>query len=169
MALFYRRDDDVQNGLGEAVPNIAVTYYSQPSLTPATIYYDPAGTMPAPNPQYTNGLGQTAAYMAAGLYTITYVGEQIQTLTYPDQLVGPGTGGGGATIVKQIPTPAPDGTIRVFTIPGTTPSNPVNDMFFVAGSYVPYTDGYTVSGNTITWVGAVPPQTGDSLAYYVTS
>ena len=94
MALFYRRDDDVQNGLGEAVPNIAVTYYSQPSLTPATIYYDPAGTMPAPNPQYTNGLGQTAAYMAAGLYTITYVGEQIQTLTYPDQLVGPGTGGG---------------------------------------------------------------------------
>ena len=95
MALFYRRDDDVQNGLGEAVPNIAVTYLVQPGLTPATIYYDSAGTMPAPNPQYTNGLGQTAAYMAAGLYTIIYSGEQIQTLTYPDQLVGPGTGGGG--------------------------------------------------------------------------
>lgn len=169
MALFYRRDDDVQNGLGEAVPNIAVTYFVQPSLDVATIYYDPAGTEPAPNPQYTNGLGQTAAYMAAGFYTITFAGEQIQTLTYPDQLVGPGAGGGGTLIVKEIPTPDPDGVVRIFTIPGAAPTNPVNDFFFVAGSYVPYTDAYTVSGNTITWVGAVPPQTGDSLAYYVTS
>lgn len=169
MALFYRRDDDVQNGLGEAVPNIAVTYYTQPSLAVATIYYDPAGTLPAPNPQYTNGLGQTAAYMAAGLYTITYQGEQIQTLTYPDQLVGPGTGGGGTVITRVQPTPSPDGTTRVFTIPGATPTAPTNDMFFVAGSYVEYTTAYTVHGNTITWIGAVPPQTGDTLDYYVTS
>lgn len=168
MALYYRRDDDVQNGLGEAVPNLSVTYYLQPALSLAVIYYDPAGTEPAPNPQYTNGLGQTAAYMAPGFYTIVYAGEQIQTLTYPDQLVGPGAGGSGGADRRK-PTPEPDGTTRIFTIPGSTPTNPSNDFFFAGGSYVEYTVAYTVSGNTITWVGAVPPQTGDLLDYYVSA
>ena len=168
MALYYRRDDDVQNGLGEAVPNIAVTYYAQPGLGLATVYYDPAGTELAPNPQYTNGLGQTAVYMLPGFYTITFSGEQIQTLTYPDQLVGPGAGGSGGA-VRELPTPAPDGVIRVFTIPGPAPTNPANDFFFVAGSYVEYGLAYTVAGSTITWIGAEPPQEGDSLVYYVSS
>lgn len=165
MTTFFRRDDDVQNGLGEAVPNIAVTYLVQPGLTPATIYSDPAGANPAANPQYTNGLGQTAAYMAAGLYTITYSGEQIQTLTFPDQLVGPG-GSSGTFLVRTVPTPVADGTTRIFTL-GVTPTTPVNDLFFVAGSKVEYGIAYTVAGNVITWIGAVPPQEGDILEYFV--
>jgi hypothetical protein len=165
MGSFFRRDDDVQNGLGEAMPNIAVTYYAQPSMALAAIFADPDGVTPAGNPQFTNGLGQTAAYMAAGLYTIVYSGAQIQTITYPDQLVGPGSGSGG-TLTRVIPTPAADGSTRIFTI--SIPSiNPVNDQFFVAGSYVEEGVAYTVSGNTITWISAVPPQTGDSLVYYV--
>ena len=165
MALFYRRDDDVQNGLGEAVPNIAVTYLMQPGLTPAAIYSDPAGTDPVANPQYTNGLGQTAIYAAAGLYTISYSGEQIQTLTYPDQLIGPG-GSSGNTFTRTIPTPLPDGTVRIFTL-GVTPTTPANDLFFVAGSLVPYETAYTVAGNTVTWTGPIPPQEGDDLIYFV--
>lgn len=162
MASYFRRDDDVQNGLGEAVPNIAVTYYLQPGLALATIYADPNGVTEISNPQYTNGLGQTAAYMAAGLYTITYSGAQIQTLTYPDQLVSSG-GGGGLTPLTV--TPSPNGTVRIFTLSGT-PSAPADDLVFLSGSYVAYGVAYTVSGSTLTWIGAVPPQEGDILAYF---
>ena len=163
MATYYRRDDEVQNGLGQAVPNIAVTYYAQPSLAPATCYSDPAGDAILPNPQYTNGLGQTAVYLPAGLYTITYSGDQIQTLTYSDQLVSAGNSSTGVT--KLTVTPAADGTTRIFTL-SAAPSSPANDEFFVAGSLAPYSTAYTVSGTTLTWTAATPPQTGDVLAYF---
>ena len=163
MSLYFRRDDNVQNGFGEAVPNIAVTYLVQPGLTLATVYSDPNGMVPASNPQYTNGLGQAAAYMAPGSYTITYSGQQIQTLTYPDQTVGGGYGAGGLTPLTV--TPSPNGTIRVFTLSQIPPS-PSADLLFDSGSLVPYGVAYTVSGNTVTWIGAVPPQTGDRLEYF---
>ena len=164
MATYFRRDDDVQNGLGEAVPNIAVTYLTQPSLALATFYSDTAGTSTVPNPQYTNGLGQTAVYLAAGLYTITYSGDQIQTLTYPDQLVSSG-GSGSGTLTRLTVTPSPDGTTRIFTL-SAAPTAPTNDLFFAAGSIVPYSTSYSVSGVTLTWTAAVAPQTGDLLEYF---
>lgn len=163
MATYFRRDDDVQNGLGEAVPNIAVTYYTQPSLALATCYSDTTGSSTLPNPQYTNGLGQTAVYLPAGLYTITYSGDQIQTLTYPDQLVS--SGGGNGTLTRLTVTPSPDGTTRIFTL-SAAPTAPTNDMFFAAGSIVPYSTSYSVSGATLTWTAAVAPQTGDVLEYF---
>jgi hypothetical protein len=163
MPTFYRRDDDVQNGLGEAMPNIAVSYYIGGVL--ATIYADPAGATPIANPQYTNGLGQTAAYMAAGTYTITYSGAQIQTLTYPDQIIG-SPGGTGSIVVRLVPTPVADGATRIFTL-AQTPPGPASDQFFVAGSLAVYGVAYTVSGATITWIEAVPPQIGDTMEYFV--
>lgn len=162
MPTYFRRDDEVQNGLGQAVPNIAVTYYVQPSLAPATCYSDSTGT-PTTNPQYTNGLGQTAVYLSPGLYTITYSGAQIQTLTFPDQLVS--SGGGGTSLTRLTVTPSPDGTVRIFTL-SAAPTSPTDDQFFVAGSLAPYSDSYTVSGTTLTWTAAVPPQEGDELAYF---
>jgi len=164
MSTFYRRDDDVQNGLGEAMPNIAVAYYAQPGGALAAIFADPAGATPIANPQYTNGLGQTAAYMAAGTYTVVYSGAQIQTLTYPDQIVGEGAS--GASVPPMTPSPAADGTVRIFTLP-SAPPNPASDQFFVAGSLVSYGLAYTVSGTTITWIAAVPPQVGDTMEYFV--
>jgi hypothetical protein len=161
MALYYRRDDEVQNGLGQAMPNIAVTYYVQPGLTLATVYEDPAGLTPATNPQYTNGLGQTAAYMASGTYTITYSGAQIQTLTYPDQVITPP----GSGLTKISVSPSADGTTRIFTL-ASAPTDAPNDQLFVAGSLVPYSASYTVSGTTLTWIAAVPPQTGDNIEYF---
>ena len=163
MSIFYRRDDDVQNGLGEAMPNIAVTYYSSGGGL-AAVYANPAGSIPATNPQYTNGLGQAVAYLASGIYTITYSGPQIQTLTYPDQVVSGASGGSGGYTL-QIPSPVADGSTRIFTL-GIAPTNPTNGLFFVAGAYAEYVNAYTITGNIITWVGAVPPQNGDTLVYY---
>jgi hypothetical protein len=164
MATYYRRDDDVQNGLGEAMPNIAVTYYAQPGGALAAIYADSAGTVPIANPQYTNGLGQAVAYLAAGTYTITFSGAQIQTLTYPDQIVGQGAA--GASTPPMTPIPAADGTVRIFTLP-SAPPNPSGDQFFVAGSLVSYGVAYTISGTTLTWIAAVPPQEGDTMEYFI--
>jgi hypothetical protein len=161
---FYRRDDDVQNGLGQAMPNIAVTYLTQPGGALASVYADPAGATPIANPQYTNGLGQAVAYLAAGQYTVTYSGSQIQTLTYTDQSIGGAFPGGSGPLVI---TPNPNGVVRVFTL-SQAPPNPSADLVFVAGSYVPYGGTtYTVSGTTLTWLGAVPPQTGDSFDYFI--
>jgi len=164
MSTFYRRDDDVQNGIGQAMPNIAVAYYTQPGGALAAIFADPAGATPIANPQYTNGLGHTAAYMADGTYTVVYSGAQIQTLTYPDQIVGEGAA--SANTPPMTPTPAADGTVRIFTLP-SAPPNPAGDQFFVAGSLVSYGVAYTISGTTLTWIGAVPPQEGDSLDYFI--
>ena len=164
MSTFYRRDDDVQNGLGEAMPNIAVAYYTQPGGALAAIFADPAGATPIANPQYTNGLGQTAAYMAAGTYTVVYSGAQIQTLTYPDQEIGLGVA--GANIPPIAPTPSANGVVRIFTL-SQAPPNPTGDQLFVAGSLVSYGVVYTISGNTLTWIGAVPPQTGDIMEYFI--
>lgn len=164
MATYFRRDDDVQNGLGEAVPNIAVTYYVQPGLTLATCYADPLGVTPIANPQYTNGLGQTAVYLLPGLYTITYSGAQIQTLTYPDQLVSAGSSSTRNNPV--VPTPAFDGTTRIFTIP-VTPVNANSDQWFVGRTLAVYGTDYTVAGKTITWIAVTPPQTGDTSEYFV--
>jgi hypothetical protein len=166
MATYYRRDDDVQNGLGEAMPNIAVTYYAQPGGALAAIYADSAGTVPIANPQYTNGLGQAVAYLAAGTYTITFSGAQIQTLTYPDQVVGGAGGTPGTNTPPITPVPAADGTVRIFTL-SQAPPNPVGDQFFVAGSLVKYGLAYTVSGTTLTWIAAVPPQEGDTMEYFI--
>jgi hypothetical protein len=159
--MFYVRNDEVQNGLGQAIPNIAVTYYVEPGLTLATCYSDSGGGTTVPNPQYTNGLGQTAVWLAPGLYTITYSGAQIQTLTFINQLVS----AGGTSSNPYTPTPAPNGATRIFTLL-SAPAVAADVQLFLAGSFVPYGGQFTISGNTITWIGAVPPQTGDSLVCF---
>jgi hypothetical protein len=164
MATYYRRDDDVQNGLGEAVPNIAVTYYAAGGGL-ATIYADAAGSVMAANPQYTDGLGQTHAYMASGFYTITYSGPQIQTLTYTDQAIGIGSGGSGTTIVPfaGIPSGTINGANKVFTLTnGGTPltSAPTQSEVWLNFPLVEGV-GYTLTGVTIVYTNA--PVSGDTL------
>ena len=93
-----RRDDNVTNALGQAVPNIAVTYYLQGTPNTLATVYNSTTCTPVQgigNPQYTNGLGLATAYLVPGLYTITYSGAQIQTQTFTDQSIGQGGGGGG--------------------------------------------------------------------------
>lgn len=159
-----RRDDLVQMAIGFAVPNVAVTYYEQPSLTLAILFNDANGDEEIPNPQYTDGFGHAFAYMAAGLYTITYSGAQIQTLTLPDQDVG-GSGGGGSTVTvfAGVPQGTQDGVNRVFTLTnaGTpltsapTQAEVWNNFPLISGQ------GYTLVGITITY--AVAPATTDKI------
>jgi hypothetical protein len=165
MPTYFRRDDRVVNGLGYAIPNNAVTYYAEPVLTLATVYADENGITPIPNPQFTDGLGQTAAYMLPGLYTIIYSGPQIQAITFPNQLVGGGGGGGGSTVAVWEGTPAGavDGVNRTFTLTnGGTPLNtpPTQATVWVNFPLVPE-DGYTLSGITVTYL--VAPQVGDTV------
>ena len=162
MPTYYRRDDTVQSAIGQAIPNVAVTYYVQPGLTLATVYSTSTGTVAA-NPQYTNGLGETAAYMAAGQYTITYSGAQIQTLTLSDQTVG-GTGSGNTTVpFAGIPSGTQDGVNRVFTLTngGTALATPPTTNTVWDNYPLIQGVGYTLSGVTVTYT--VAPAVSDYI------
>lgn len=164
MPTYFVRNDTVQNALGYAIPNVAVAYFLQPGLTLAAVFSGPSGGA-APNPQFTDGLGQTTAYLAAGQYTITYSGEQIQTLTLADQNVG--GSGSGSTVVPfaGIPQGTIDGVNRVFTLTNAgTPltSAPTQAEVWKNFPLVPGDpNGFTLSGVIITY--ATAPISGDTL------
>lgn len=159
---FFRRDDFVINSLGTAVPNTTVTYYVQPGLALATVYNDAAGDVIVGNPQFTDGLGHAVAYMAVGLYTITYSGAQIQTLTLTDQAVGYSGSGGSVTVFSGTPSGTIDGTNLVFTF--SVPSAPV---FLIVSLNYPLVAGvgYTSSwaGGTLTITYTTAPQPADTV------
>ncbi len=158
MPLYFRRDDFVDAAIfGYSIPNIAVTYYVQPSLTLAPVFTGPTGGATT-NPQFTDGLGHAVAYLSAGTYTIVYSGQQIQTMTLPDQVVG-GAGGGGSavTFFAGVPSGTIDGVNRVFTF-----AVAVNPSFLIVTLNYPLkvNVGYTVSwaSGTLTIVYANAPQ-----------
>jgi hypothetical protein len=162
MPTYYVRNDVVRNGLGYAVPNVAVTYYTQPGLAPASVFGGPSGGVIA-NPQFTNGLGQATAYLAPGFYTITYSGAQVQTLTLQDQEVGDaGSGGSTITTFAGVPTGTINGTNQIFTFPvPVQPSYLEVALNFPLISGVGYTSSW-VSG-TLTIVYTTAPQSGDNI------
>lgn len=169
MTTYWRRDDFVINPVGVygAIPNAAVTYYAQPSLSLAVLYSDSTGDTQIPNPQYTDGIGHAFAYMASGLYTITYSGPQLLTLTLPDQEVPPGAGGTSGTFFAGNLLGTLDGVNRVFQIAtGPTgsevpiPSTPLQITVwdnFPLGLNV----GFTISGTNVIFTSA--PQVGDFI------
>lgn len=163
MATYSRRDDTVQNGLGYAIPNVAVTYYVQPGLTLATIYNDANGDATIPNPQYTDGLGHAVAYMGPGLYTITYSGAQIQTLTLADQSVGGAGSGSTVTAFAGTPQGTQDGVNRVFTLTnnGTPLVTAPTQLDVWCNFPLVVNVGYTISGVTIVYTTA--PQPTDTI------
>lgn len=114
-----RRDDTVQNSLGNAIAGGSVYYLTQPAsvsaLTPlAAVYSDSTGTV-ATNPQVTDGYGHAVAYLSDGqLYTIVYVYPNGTKVVYPDQFVG--SSSGQPTPFGAVPTGTIDGTNKVFTI-----------------------------------------------------
>ena len=156
MATYFRRDDTVQNALGYAIPNVAVAYYVQPSLTLATVYNDSNGDEVISNPQFTDGLGHADAYMASGLYTITYSSPQIQTLTLPDQSVGPESGGGAITVFAGTPEGAVNGVNRVFTL--TNNGTPLVTAPTILDVWLNFplivNVGYTITGVVISFAQA---------------
>lgn len=124
MAIF-RRDDTVQNTLGNAIAGASVYVLQQPAnvatLTPlAPIYSDSTGT-PTTNPQITDGYGHAVEYLSDGqLYTVVYVYPNGMQVVYPDQFVG--SASGAPTSFAGVPTGTIDGTNTVFTmVNGSTP------------------------------------------------
>ena len=164
MPSYYVRNDQVQNGLGYALPNVAVTYYAQPSGALASVFSGPNGGA-AENPQTTNGLGQATAYLAEGQYTITYSGAQIQTQTFADQNVGPTGGGSGTSPFAGTPSGTQDGVNRVFTLTnaGTALSGTPEEATVLGWVNIPLVNGvgFTISGTSIIYTNA--PQSGDSI------
>lgn len=168
------RDDHwLSDAQGRALAGAQVWYCTQPAVTTtvppsplATIYGSISGGTPLTQPLITDGFGHAVAYLAAGqLYTVVFIhplfGANPVVLT--DQAIVAAE----SLPVPVTPTPSPDGAIRAFTLP-FAPAYPANGQLFVSGSYVRYGVAYTISGTTITWVGAVPPQIGDVLVYFGT-
>lgn len=157
-----RRDDTVQNSLGNAIAGASVYYLTQPAnvaaLTPlATVYSNSTGT-PTTNPQVTDGYGHAVAYLNDGqLYTIVYVYPNGTKVVYPDQFVG--SSSGAPTPFGAVPTGTIDGTNKVFTIPRLLNSATVwFNVPLIPGL------GYTIAaggpGMIITYAQAPQPTSG---------
>lgn len=165
-----RRDDTIQNALGNAIAGAKVYYLTQPAnvsaLTPlATVYSDTTGT-PEANPQVTDGFGHAVAYMTNGqLYTIVYIYPNGMQVVYPDQSLGDASG--SPTSFSGVPTGTIDGSNSVFTlVNGSTPLTSI-PTYAVVSNNIPLIPGlgYTLSllSGQVKITFANPPQTGDSL------
>lgn len=161
-----RRDDTVQNTLGNAIAGAQVYYLTQPAsvtaLTPlATVYSDTSGTVAA-NPQTTDGFGHAVAYLGDGQsYTVVYVYPNGSQAVYPDQFVGASSG--SPTPFTGIPSGTIDGTNTVFTIPRILNQATVWKNFPLIPGL-----GYTIAaggpGMIITYATAPKPASGGSPA-----
>lgn len=169
MAIF-RRDDTVQNALGNAIAGAQVYVLQQPAnvstLTPlAPIYSDSTGT-PTSNPQVTDGLGHAVEYLNDGqLYTCVYVYPNGMQVVYPDQFVGSASGAPSA--FAGVPIGTINGTNTVFVmVNGSTPLSAIPSQSTVWLN-VPLIHGlgYALSivGGQVNITYATAPQTGDSL------
>ena len=94
MATYFRRDDWVQDALGNALSgaNVWVTsqasnpaHFTKTGLVPPSplvqIYGDAFGMTPLTQPVQTDGYGHVFYYVASGTYTITYYSPQIGIVT----------------------------------------------------------------------------------------
>lgn len=100
----------LQNAVGQALAGAEVYFLTQPAdvqtLTPlATVYSNATGAGGAvTQPLITDGLGQFAAYLAPGVYTVVYVISTAGIFSYPDQNVAIGGGTAGTMTFDQIGT-----------------------------------------------------------------
>lgn len=98
----------VQNAVGQALAGVEVYFLTQPAnvtaLTPlATVYADSVGTGgPVTQPLLTDGLGQFAAYLSPGVYTVVYVIPTSGVFSYPDQNIALGGGTPGSVTFDEI-------------------------------------------------------------------
>ena len=110
--MLYRDDRTVRDTLGRAVPNAYVYYCQQPAVTntvpPSPLIAIALTVQGTPsvgnNPLITNGYGQIAPYMAAGIYTVVEVWNGIIQNVYPDQAVGVSQGGTVTNVALVMPS-----------------------------------------------------------------
>jgi hypothetical protein len=161
---FYRRDDWIQNAMGQALSGALVYYCSQPANTNTnppsplvSVYSDSAGTAAA-NPQIADGFGHTVAYLAAGTYTVVYVHPQIGEIALVDQQVA--QIGTVPNIQVEAPSGAINGTNTAFNL-SFTPSPANSLLLFLNGILQTKGTAYTLAGSVITFT--VAPSIGSVL------
>jgi hypothetical protein len=163
-----RRDEWVQDPMGNGVSGVFVYVCSQPANTTTNppsplvaLFSDSAGQNPIKNPQQTDAYGHCFYHVEAGTYTIVYYSPQIAGL----QVV----------LTDQIITSPPftweNDSSSNGTITGTI--NGINSTFTLSGIPAPPTSliltvngiqqlGFSITGNTVTL--AVPPRVGNIIA-----
>lgn len=95
MATYFRADGWVKSVLGPAVSGAQIYVCNQPAtdlvdIPPAplsTLYSDPLGNTPLPQPVITDGFGHYDFYTAAGTYTVVVVNNGLIQQIYPDQSI----------------------------------------------------------------------------------
>jgi hypothetical protein len=168
MPTYYRRDDWVQDAMGNAQSGAGVYVSSQPTtegyinkagayVPPSPLvqlYADPAGVTPITQPVQTDGYGHAFYYVASGTYTVTYRSPWIGQTTLADQVI--------SALFAGVTATAPNGTANGTNVVFTLPSTPTNfSLIFLNGVLqIPGTN-YNISGATISFYAA--PQTGDQL------
>ncbi len=104
------QNSQVSNAIGQALAGVDVYFLTQPAdtanLTPlATVYANSTGAGgPVTQPLTTDGLGQFAAYLTPGVYTVVYVISTTGTFVYPDQNIAIGGGTPGGTTFDEVGT-----------------------------------------------------------------
>jgi hypothetical protein len=172
MATVYRRDEWVQDHMGNGVSGVFVYLCEQPATTDvypptplAPIYSDSAGQNPLTNPQQTDAYGHCSYHAATGTYTVVYWSPQIAGLqvVLPDQVITAppyswnNDSSTNGTIVGVI-----DGVNTVFTLSGAP--TPIASLVLTVNGIIQ--TGWTISGAVVNL--AVAPHGGNTIeARYV--
>jgi hypothetical protein len=174
MATYYRRDEWVQDAMGQGVSGVLVYLCAQPAITstvpPSPLikcYSDPEGTQLFKTPPQTDFYGHTAFFAPPGIYTVVYYSTQIatptQTLVLPDQIISGPTNlaahNSDSTTYGTI-KPAPNGATVAFTL-SAAPSPTTSLAVFVNGLL---TNAYAYSAPTQTVIFHVAPLASDVIS-----
>jgi hypothetical protein len=168
MATYYRRDEDVTDGMGNPVSGVQIALATQPANTtsfpptPAVkLYADALGTPLRVNPPQTDAYGHAEFYTLPGLYTVCYYSTQIATptqmLVLQDQVVAapaplPTQFNSDSSTAGTI-TPLPDGfSVKSFNLSGIP--HPAQSLVFCVNGIVQ--TGYNLVFATVSLLTAPP-------------
>jgi hypothetical protein len=170
MPTLFRRDEEVQDFMGNGVSGVSIFVCGQPadvSVVPPSplvqLYADEAGTTALTRPPQTDAYGRASYFVRPGVYTLVYYSSQIlgQTLVLTDQsILGPTNlpQFNSDTTVNGTIRPGINGAAVSFTL-SAAPNPPASLVLTLNGLIVP---AYAFSGSTV--VLQTPPRLGDVLA-----
>jgi hypothetical protein len=168
---YYRRDEEVQDFMGNPVMGVQIAVASQPANTsvfPPTpsvnLYADSVGTPLTTAPQ-TNQDGHASYYAQPGLYTVCYFSTQIaapgQQIILTDQAITGPTNlpqFNSDTTINGTIRPGCDGVTVAFTL-SAAPNPPASLKLMLNGLLV---SAYAFAGSTV--VLQSPPPAGSVLS-----
>jgi hypothetical protein len=172
MPTLFRRDEEVQDFMGNGVSGVSIFVCGQPadvSVVPPSplisLYADAAGAKLLTAPPQTDAYGRASYFVRPGVYSVVYYSTQIatptQTLVLTDQAIT------GPTNLPQFNSdstvngtihPNPDGAAVSFTL-SAAPNPPASLVLTLNGLLVP---AYAFAGQTV--ILQTPPPAGSVLS-----